>query len=285
MDIRRFAIVVIDDFDNEIDRFNLDYADTPKNLGFEMEFTTLESKLTTQFTSAREKHVPITLNINFLPPQAYAKANAFKRFIQSHMNQRTVFEYSDTTEVKNWEGKIQKFSQEELTDWGGLVCPISFLPATPKYLRRDNTILIKQSSVGKTYPFKYPYAYGKSVIQNNLIENTYFDEIPLRVTVYGVMTDPQIGLFESVNGVDTVYTSVRFNLTLAENEHLVIDAVRSKILLWKNEKYVSAYDYVDKDISLDAFLFAKANTVSRVAVVLNSGESGYLTASYRQYIL
>ena len=40
--IRKFALVIVDDFDREIDRFNLDYADTPKNLGFELEFTTLD---------------------------------------------------------------------------------------------------------------------------------------------------------------------------------------------------------------------------------------------------
>ena len=57
--VRKFALVIVDDFDKEIDRFNLDYADTPRNLGFELEFTTLESRLTTYFTSAREKFVTL----------------------------------------------------------------------------------------------------------------------------------------------------------------------------------------------------------------------------------
>lgn len=284
--IRRFALVVIDDFEKELDRFSLDYADTPKNLGFEMQFTTLESRLTTYFTSAREKRLPTSLNINFVPPNAYAKANAFKHFVQIHMNDRMVFEYYDTTETKSWEGKIQKFGQEELQDWGGLICPISFVPATPKYIRRDNVIRIQQSSTGKFYPFKYPYSYGKAQIENNLIYNDYFDEIPLKVYVYGKITNPQIALVENVDGKSVQYTSVRFdNLIIEENEHLLIDAIQSKILLWRDGRYISAYDYVSKQADLDTFLYAKGNSVSKVVIQLDPQETGYLVASYRQYTL
>ena len=282
--VRTFALVIVDDFDKEIDRYNLDYAEIPKNLGFELEFTTLESRLTTYFTSAREKKTPITLNLNFLPPGAYSKVNAVRQFVQQHINHRIVFEYNDTVMTKNWEGKIQKLSQEELADWGGLVCPISFLPGTPKYVRKDNVITIQRTATGKNYPFKYPYSYGVNRIENNIINNTYFDEIPLRIILYGVMNDPQVSLQDAATG--EVYSSVRFNnLHIAENEHLVIDAIQSKVLLYRGGKYISAYDFIDKGSSLDSFLFAKEGTVSKVVIALNLDESGYLKASYRQYTL
>lgn len=283
--IRSFAIVIVDDFDREIDRFNLDYADTPKNLGFEIEFTTLESRLTTHFTSAREKRLPTTLNLNFLPPNAYQKVNQFRKFVQKYTNARMVFEYYDTTsEIKNWEGKVQKLGQEELTDWGGLVCPISFLPGTPKYVKKDNVISIVQSSIGKSYPFKYPYSYGRSIAENNLITNTYFDEIPLRVTLYGYMTNPQIMLQNTAT--QEIYSTVRFgNLIVEENEHLVIDAIQSKVWLFRNGVYTSAYDYISKQPELDSFLYAAANCTSKLIINLSPSETGYLKASYRQYTL
>lgn len=282
---RTFALVIVNDFDKEIDRFNLDYADTPKNLGFEIEFTTLESKLTTYFTSAREKRLPTTLNLNFLPPNAYHKVNAFKQFVQRYTTARMVFEYYDTTsEVKNWEGKVQKLGQEELTEWGGLVCPISFLPGTPKYIRKDNTISIIQSSKGKSYPLKYPYSYGRSIASNNIISNTYFDEIPLRVTLYGYMTNPQVMLQDM--STNEVYSTIRFeNLVIQEGDYLVIDAITSKVLLYHNGVYTSAYDYISKQSNLDSFLYVKANAVSKVVIDLSPSETGYLKASYRQYTL
>ena len=283
--IRKFALVIVDDFDKEIDRFNLDYADTPKNLGFELEFTTLESRLTTYFTSAREKKLATTLNLNFLPPYAYEKANAFKRFVQKYTNQRMVFEYNDTTsEIKNWEGKVQKFGQDELTNFKSLVCPISFLPSTPKYIRKDNVITIRPATKGKSYPFKYPYAYGKSTVENNIINNEYFDEIPLRVHIYGAINNPQISLQDAET--NEIYSTVRFeNLYVSENEELIIDAIQSKVLIKRNGQLSSAYDYLSKDASLDSFLYAKANTISKVVITLNPLENGYLKASYRQYTL
>lgn len=282
--IRKFALVIVDDFDKEIDRFNLDSADTPKNLGFELEFTTLESRLTTYFTSAREKKLATTLNLNFIRPNAYEKANAFKRFVQKYTNQRMIFEYNDTTsEIKNWEGKVQKFGQDELNEYKTLVCPISFLPATPKYIRKDNVIIIRSSSTGKSYPFKYPYSYGKSTVENNIINNNYFDEIPLRVTVFGKMTNPQISLQDEETG--EVYSSVRINRFIEEGEELVIDAINSKILLKQGNEYISVYGDVDKSENLDSFLYAKANVTSKVVIGLNPLENGYLKASYRQYTL
>ena len=283
--IRKFALVIVDDFDKEIDRFNLDYADTPKNLGFELEFTTLESRLTTYFTSAREKKLATTLNLNFINPNAYEKANAFKRFVQKYTNKRMVFEYNDTTsEIKNWEGKIQKFGQDELNNFKSLVCPISFLPGTPKYIRKDNVITIRTATTGKSYPYKYTYSYGKSTIENNIINNNYFDEIPLRVTIFGSMNNPQISLHD-IN-TNEVYSTVRFeNLYVAEGEELIIDAIQSKVLIKRNGVFVSAYDYIAKDEDLDSFLLARANTTSKVIMSLNPTESGYLKASYRQYTL
>ena len=281
--IRKFALVVVDDFDAEIDRFNLDYAEAPKNLGFEIEFTTLESKLTTYFTSAKEKKLPTTLNLYFTAPQAYRKANAFKRFVQRYTNKKMVFEYDDTTEIKYWEGKVQKVGQEELNNFGNLVCPISFMPATPKYIKKESTVSKLTSDEGKSYPTEYAYSYGYS-IQEDTINNEYFDEIPLRVFLYGYMTNPQISLIDEAT--NEVYSIVRFeNLAIAEGEHLVVDAIQSKILIYRNGEYISAYDYVSKQSNLDSFLHAKGNTVSKLLISLNPLESGYLRATYRQYTL
>ena len=290
--IRKFALVIVDDFDKEIDRFELDYADTPRNLGFELEFTTLESRLTTYFTSAREKKLATTLNLNFLRPNAYEKATKFKAFVQKNINKRMVFEYNDTTKasvenpcagIKNWEGKIQKFGQDELNEYKTLVCPISFLPATPKYIRKDNVITIRPATTGKSYPFKYPYAYGRSTVENNIFTNSYFDEIPLRVHIYGAMNNPQISL-QDVNTSEP-YSTVRINRYIREDEELIIDAINSKILLKQGNTYISVYDDLDKTANLDSFLYAKANTTSKVVIALNPLESGYLKASYRQYTL
>ena len=62
-------------------------------------------------------------------------------------------------------------------------------------------------------------------------------------------------------------------------------SIQSKVLIKRNGIITSAYDYLSKDASLDSFLYARANTTSKVVISLNAGESGYLKASYRQYAL
>ena len=283
-EIRKFALTVIDDFDNEIDRFPLDYVETPKNLGFELEFTTLESQLTTYFTSAREKKLSTALSLIFTPPNAYRKVNAFKQFVQRYTNSRIVFEYNDTTgEIKNWEGKVQKLGQEELTEWEGLVCPLTFLPGTPKYIRKDNTIGISLANKGKQYPYTYPYAYGTVKVENNEIHNTYFDEIPLRIYVYGDIINPVLSLYDSETS--EVYSTVRFkDLALTKDEHIILDSIQFKVWLWRDGKYISGYDYIDKSEQYDSFLFARENALSKLTVNLSSSASS-VRASYRQYTL
>lgn len=282
--IRKFALVIVDDFDKEITRIPLDYVDTPRNLGFELEFTTLETRLTTVFTSAREKKTPITLNLYFLNPNAYAKANTFKSIVQANMNKKMLLEYNDTNEVKYWEGKIQRFQQDELDKFKTLICPISFLPATPKYKLQNNVITIRPATIGKSYPYKYPYNYGFAIIENNVIENTYFDDFPLRVSIFGKISNPQLSLRDVRTG--ETYSTVRFeDLVVEEGEELIIDALQSKILIKRNNVLTSAYDKLDKSESLDSFLYAKSNTISEVRVSLNVGDTGYLKASYHQYTL
>lgn len=281
--IREFALLVVDDFENEVDRFELTYTESPKNLGFEVSFKTIESRLTTFFTDIEQKKLPTTLNLIFLPPNAYEKANAFRMFVQRNMTKNMVFEYKDTTGApKLWEGKVSRFGLEELTEWGGLVCPIQFTPSTPRYIRKDNAIGAGLSAIGKSFPLVYPYTYAATILENNEIDNTYFDEIPLRVTIYGKVNNPTIGLADSSG---TVYSRVRFTgLTVAEDEHLIIDAFRSKILLWRDGSYRSAYDYLDKSPDCDTFLYAQGAGVSTIQVNLTQ-DSGTLIASYRQYIL
>lgn len=282
--IRSFALVVCSDFGEEIDRYQLEYVESPNNLGFEMQFTTMDARPVTYITSMSEKKLDVNFNINFLPPNAYAKSNEFKRFVQRYMNRNIVLEYDDTNEVKNIEGKVKKVGLSELTEWGGLTCAFAFTASTPKYIQKNNTVYVNYSESGKSYPLIYPYGYGETIQKNDEIENTYFEDIPLRVILYGKMNNPQISLQDMDSG--EVYSTVRFlNLHIEDGEHVIIDSIRSKVLKSIAGEYSSAYDYISKQANLDTFLYAKGNTKSRIILKQDSSDSGYMSVSYRQYVL
>lgn len=284
--IRKFALIAIDDYGNEVDRYPLDYVESPRNLGFELEFKTLNTQLTTQFTDIKEKKLSTNFNINFLPPNAYAKAVGFRNFVQKYLMTRTLIEYNNTEMTQYWEGKVQKFGQEELQDWGGLTCPVVFMPSTPKFINKEDSLAIHLDS-SKIYSYSYPYTYGRTEINNTLIDNTYMGDIPLKITIYGRVRNPAIGLTTlDENGEQVVYARLSFTgLLIEEGEHLIIDSTTSKISLWRGGKYVSAYDYIYRGESNSTFLYAKGNTQSHIVAQMSPDDTGSIIAGYRQYIL
>ena len=283
--VRKFAIIVLDDLYHEIDRMDLSYVESPKNLGSSLQFTTLESRLTTHITSIKEVKQSVSFNINFIPPNAYQKLKAFRLFVQKYLNHTTALEYSDTDEVYLWEGKVQKIGYEELSDWGGLVCSVSFMPTSPKCVSKVNEVHIYSSQSAKVYPYGYPYQYTKPVGTTAWeIDNRYFEDIPLKILIYGRISQPSVILYSEEG---PVYSLIQFtDLTIPEGGHVLVDSVQSKIMLWDGSEYRSAYDYVDKSPRFDTFLFARASQKSRVLLSSpNPDYTGYMIALYRQYTL
>lgn len=282
--IRKFSLIITDDLDNEVERKDLQYVESPSNLGFDLQLEVLGAG---QFGNVESKNTPVQVTVVFLPPNAYAEANQFKNFIQRTFNSRLVLEYDDTTGTpKRWEGKVQKFGQTELEDWGGLLCPISFLPSTQKYINKTQVVDLGYASTGKSYPTLYPYFYSQqSAFSSETIANDYFEEAPLRVALYGELKNPQISLQDVSTG--EIYTTVRFiNLTLSEGQHIIVDSIRSKILLYINGEYTSIYDMVSKQSRFDSFLYVRPFTTTRFIVSSESiTNNALLYVTCRQYAL
>ena len=283
-DIRTFSLIVVDDSDTILDKMDLPYVDSPNNLGFEIEFSSLESGLTTYFSDPKEKRQDISFNLVFPPPDPYAQSKQFKEFVQKYINSNLALEYNDTKGAKRIEGRIRKFGLSEITDWGGLLCPMVFSPSTPKYTPKSYQTSAVYSTEGKSYPESYPYSYGKSLVTGDSIDNTYFDDIPLVVTIHGPVDNPYISLQDIVSG--EIYSTVRFlNFYLGENDYVTIDAVRSKITAYRNSEHFSAYDFVSKESTLDSFLYAKGQTKSKIIISSDSTESVEVSVRYHQYTM
>ena len=75
------------------------------------------------------------------------KRQTHLRFVQKYTNQRMILNITipQVKLIKNWEGKVQKFGQDELNEYKTCLSYISFLPATPKYIK-DNVITIRPAT-------------------------------------------------------------------------------------------------------------------------------------------
>ena len=78
-------------------------------------------------------------------------------------------EYNDTTQLRYCEGKVTGLTKGEKDEFGEIIQKLSFTMSTPFFTKQEQTINIRVSSVGKKYPFKYPYSYGSSKVENNEI--------------------------------------------------------------------------------------------------------------------
>ena len=176
------------------------------------------------------------------------------------------------------EGKVTELKKTEKDEYNNLSCAATFTPLTPFFVNIEQTITISFSSVGKSYSFRYPYCYGKNMVENNEIDNPYLAPVPVTVRLEGPRDAPIVELVDE-NG--TAYNIVSFpELSLKTGDYLVINSAARKIWYFngiKEEEYSA-----NTDPSYDTFLFAESGK-SRIQITMDGANSGALTGSWRQY--
>ena len=282
MAIRKYALVILDKQDKIIDRYNLDLVTDPTDNGFTLNLSTISSDIEDIITKVVQKKQVITMNvIQYL--NAYNKTNVLANWIQKYSTAqyRMCLEYNDTTQLRYCEGKVTGLTKGEKDEFGEIVQKLSFTMSTPFFTKQEQTINIRVSSVGKKYPFKYPYSYGSSKVENNEINNVYILDIPLIITINGAISNPTVSLIDENN---EIYNTVKFsNFVLLKGEQLVINSAQRKI--YKIVNGIETDMSAETDPSYDTFLRAK-NGLSKIVVNTADASSGFsLTGGWRQYTL
>ena len=283
--MRKYALVVLDNKDEVIDRYNFDIATNPTANGFELKLYTIKGDVKDIITKAVQEKGKITFIVNQIF-DSYQKANILADWIQKYSSSKyqMALEYDDGTGIVRYcEGKVTKLEKTEKQYKNVLQQTLEFTQTTPYYIARKNTITIQVSSNGKTYPYKYPYSYGSSKILNNTIDNPYISDIPLIITINGKINKTKIDLIDE-NG--DVYTTVEINQQIQTGETLIINSAQRKIIkVSSNGTETDFVPYVNP--MYDTFLMAKGG-VSRINIDTSSdnvGDGFMLTGSWRQYSL
>lgn len=277
--IRKFAFVIFDKSDQIIDRYNLDLVDSLSGLGFSLNLDTIETDIEDYVTRIRQRKQNLGLTVHHL--RGYQSSTNLKKWLAIHINDCLCIEYTNSAGVLYIEGKVTNIGETDLNEFKVLEQTITFQPLTPFFEKIDNDIRIQISDKGKSYPFKYPYCYGKSVIENNEIENTYIKDIPLIITIFGSISNPKITLSDD----EGTYNLVEFeNVSVGTKERLIINSAQKKIILIDAQGEEHDY-YPFISSASDSYLRARALKISRVGINLMPRDSGYLIGSRRQYKL
>lgn len=281
--IREYALVIMNEQDQIIDRYNLDLVTAPTGNGFQLELSTIATDIEDVITKVVQKKPTITMTVHLIK-NGYSQSNILTNWIQKYSTADTnmFLEYNDTTTIKYCSGKVTSLTKTEKDEYKDLAQDLTFTMSSPFFTKKENIITIQVSGVGKKYAFRYPYQYGKNIVKYNEIENQYIFDVPVIVTIDGAITNPTIDLLDENNNT---YARVRFlNTIILKNEKLIINSIKKKI--YKIDINNNRIDYTPKiDPQHDSFIMAK-HGISKISINTDdSGEGFKLTGSWRQYTL
>lgn len=278
--MRKVAFVVFG-IDNEIiDRFNLDIITDIQGVGFKLKLSTIDGDIESVVTKVVQDKQDVKFKIHFIN-HAYAKSAAMEQWLEKYSTPgaRMALEYSDGMKTRYCEGKVIDLSKTEKDEYDRLVRDCVFKPLTPFFSHISNSIKIKMTTYGKSYPYKYPYSYGVAKMENNEINNPYILDVPVTIKISGSIYAPIIRLFDENN---TEYNRVSFpGVTLYGDDYIIINSADRKI--WGRTVAEGLTDWTTRtDPSYDTFLRA-ASGKSTIGINLAPGDTGELVGSWRQY--
>lgn len=277
--MRKFAFVVFDIENKITERFGVDLITGPSGLGFKLKLSTLEGDIVDTLTKVAQEKQSVGMTVNFFR-RGYERYLILSQWLQKYsvVDSRMALEYDDGVQVRYMEGRVTNLGKTEIDEYNVLSCEATFTPLTPFFVNVENTIRISVSSIGKSYPFRYPYSYGKNMVENNRIENNYIADIPVTIKITGSVVDPNIQLLDENN---EEYTRIQFNgIDLAEGQYILINSATRKIWFFDG---INLQDYTAKtDPMHETFLFAKRG-VSIIKANIEPPATGELTGSWRQY--
>ena len=286
--IRGYALVVMNNQDEIIDRYNLDLVTAPTGNGFQLELSTIATDIEDVITKVVQKKPTITMTVHLIK-NGYSQSNILTNWIQKYSTADTnmFLEYNDTTTIKYCGGKVTSLTKTEKDEYRDLAQDLTFTMTTPFFTKQSSGIIkISVSNKGKSYPFKYPYSYGRNIIENTTITNPYILEVPLIVSITGEISNPIVSLFDE-NGER--YSMVDFTgTTLTSSERIVINSAIKKIYKVDidengNEIAGTEVDYrPEVSPEHNTYLYAQKGTST---ITLNIVNTGTLEGTWRQYTL
>lgn len=281
--IRGYALVIMNSQDQITDRFNLDLVTAPTGNGFQLELSTIATDIEDVITKVVQKKPTINMTVHQVK-NAYMQSNILTNWIQKYSttDSNMFLEYNDTVTTKYCGGKVTSLTKTEKDEYKDLAQDLTFTMTTPFFVKKENTITIQVSSIGKKYPFKYPYQYGKNIVENNQINNPYIQDVPITIIIDGAIDNPTIDLLDEEGNR---YSRVQFDgITITTGESLVINSAQKKI--FKINLDGTQTDYrPEVSPEFDTYLLAHRGTTTISINTNDSGEGFKLTGGWRQYTL
>lgn len=284
---------VITSSSNLPDQPSYDFVMFPSGLGFTQEVDVVEGDTIDYVLKQTIKKSNIKLTLLWKGENAYSLYKNFLSWISKYNDldkYHIRFSYLLGGIRRKVELAVTNLSLKE-RDGYRVSAELTMQPLSPFYEEEGVSITISQINEGKIYNYSYPYFYGGGAYSSeNSIDNSYLASIPLKVTLTGPMENPSVSI-TSVNddgSLGETYGRVQFlNLTITENDKLVIDSFNNKIYLETTNPDTGAVSikdiYSNVNKVYDSFLFANPG-LSKIQASLDN-EYSKCSIYYVRYVL
>lgn len=304
--MRKYALVIFDNKDKIVDRFNIDIASSASNNGFKVSLDTIESDVEDIITNISQDRLNVKFTIEQIE-NSYAKSNITRNWIQKYLRPEftMALEYDDQSgnDKIYCIGKVTTLEKNDKIFTNVLQQVCVFQQTSSWFYKKENIIIYEESATGKKYSYTYPYAYGAGSVENNLIENGYIYDIPLNITINGAVTNPIVSLFKVTYNDDgnevvasSPYNVVKLGTTsepfiVGVKQELYINSAKRKITLLtysddEHKHFVEEIDVTNQvDPESDTFLRVDEG-YSKIEYNKDTVDSHFkIIGSWRQYVL
>lgn len=218
--VRKFEIMGLSN--GQIFNLNTDnyFLNLPKGLGirFKNEYFRLGNLQIR--TGAETEYQDISGNLLI---KSYGLYENFRKFIAINRDAGFRLFYTPQNEIlKRYVNcDLKEITKTELEQFGYLNCSIIITPKSAWLKDVSYEVnLIKSGTIGKRYPYTYPYKYSTTILEAELLNNGDF-ETPLEIILDGPMANPTLQLID-VNG--QVVQSAYFEIDVNSGEKFIINS-------------------------------------------------------------
>lgn len=226
------------------------------NIGFTKEET--YRQLGDRYALASSKWSQDTINgaIAFYGKDPYVQFREFADFISNGNFQLGYFPDNRKNEYYWKKVNVTSVVKTEINKYGFLDVGVSFTPMSPWYT------VVGDSNIGSTgnktfkFPFSWPVTFDSSSPVSSLsIDSDSSIDSPTRIMIYGPCKNPRWTHY--VGGIPTLDGKV--NITLTENEYLLIDCMNIPFKIRKYEISTGYFEevYQKSDFTTNRFVYLK----------------------------
>ena len=137
--IRGYALVVMNNQDEIIDRYNLDLVTAPTGNGFQLELSTIATDIEDVITKVVQKKATINMTVHQVT-NGYMQSNVLTNWIQKYSTAdvNMFLEYNDTKTIKYCGGKVTSLTKTEKDEYKDLAQDLTFTMTTPFFVKKDS---------------------------------------------------------------------------------------------------------------------------------------------------